>query len=146
MCMGFGCNSAGIVGTRIIESPKERLIATLTNSFVPCNGRFPFLITISTIFITNFFTNFNVSLISTITVTCIVLFGIILTFIVSKFLSKTLLKDVPSSFVLELPPYRKPQFSKIIIRSIFDRTLFLLRKINFNCSTNRNYYMDTSKY
>lgn len=126
MCMGFGCNAAGVVGTRIIDSPREKLIAILTNSFVPCNGRFPFLIAISTIFIGSFVKGFASSFVSTIVVLFIVLLGIWLTLLISKLLSKTILKGVPSSFMLELPPYRKPQIGKILIRSIFDRTLFVL--------------------
>ncbi len=126
MCMGFGCNSAGIIGCRIIDSPRERLIAILTNNFVPCNGRFPFLITMSTIFIGSFFAKPYSSIASTVFVLLLILFGIYMTLLVSKFLSKTFLKGIPSSFVLELPPYRKPQLGKIIVRSIFDRTLFVL--------------------
>jgi len=127
MCMGFGCNAAGVVGARIIDSPREKLIAILTNSFVPCNGRFPFLITISTIFIGSTISNgFSASFVSTLVVLGLVLFGILMTLLVSKILSKTILKGIPSSFILELPPYRKPQFGKILVRSIFDRTLFVL--------------------
>lgn len=126
MCMGFGCNSAGVVGCRIIDSPREKLIATLTNSFVPCNGRFPFLITIASIFIAGSSYCFNSAIISTIAVVAVIIIGIFMTFIISKLLSVTLLKGVPSSFVLELPPYRKPQFGKILVRSILDRTLFVL--------------------
>lgn len=127
MCMGFGCNAAGVVGCRIIDSPREKLIAILTNSFVPCNGRFPFLITIATIFIGSSFTSgFASSLVSTLVVLLVVLLGICMTLLISKLLSKTILKGVPSSFMLELPPYRKPQVGKILVRSIFDRTLFVL--------------------
>ena len=126
MCMGFGCNAAGVCGCKIIDSPRERLIAILTNAFIPCNGRFPFLITIATIFIAVGFSGLTASIISTLSVVGIILLGIIMSLLVSRFLSKTLLKGVPSSFVLELPPYRKPQFGKIIVRSIFDRTLFVL--------------------
>ena len=126
MCMGFGCNSCGVTGCRIIDSPRERLIAILTNNFIPCNGRFPFLITIASIFIAGSFSGIGASIISTISVIGIIILGIILSFFISKILSKTLLKGKPSSFVLELPPYRKPQFIRIIIRSIFDRTLFVL--------------------
>ena len=124
--MGFGCNAAGVVGCRIISSPRERLMAILTNSFVPCNGRFPFLITIATIFIAGSIQGFGGSIVSTITVMFVILLGIFMTLVISKILSKTILKGLPSSFVLELPPYRKPQFGKILIRSIFDRTLFVL--------------------
>ena len=126
MCMGFGCNAAGVVGCRIIDSPRERLISMITNAFVPCNGRFPFLITIATIFIGSFFTGTCSSIISTFCVLLIVLLGIFLTLIVSKILSKTILKGIPSSFILELPPYRKPQIGKVIVRSLLDRTLFVL--------------------
>ena len=116
----------GVVGCRIIDSPRERLIAILTNSFVPCNGRFPFLITIASIFIGSAWTSFGASLISTLAVIFVILLGIVLTLIISKVLSKTILKGVPSSFILELPPYRKPQIGKVIVRSIFDRTLYVL--------------------
>lgn len=126
MCMGFGCNAAGVIGCRIIDSPREKLIAILTNSFVPCNGRFPFLITISMIFIGSLASGFKASLISTLVVLVIVVFGIMMTLFISEILSKTILKGVPSSFILELPPYRKPQIGKVLIRSIFDRTLFVL--------------------
>lgn len=126
MCMGFGCNAAGVVGARIIDSPRERLIAILTNNFVPCNGRFPFLITIASIFIASSVSGIWSSILSTLSVITVIIIGIIMTFIISIILSKTILKGLPSSFVLELPPYRKPQFSKILVRSIFDRTLFVL--------------------
>ena len=116
----------GVTGCRIIDSPRERLIAILTNVFVPCNGRFPFLITISTIFCSSIFGIYNSSFIATISVIIVVIICIFVTFIISKILSNTLLKGLPSSFVLELPPYRKPQIGKIFIRSIFDRTLFVL--------------------
>ena len=124
--MGFGCNSCGITGCRIIDSPRERLIAILTNNFVPCNGRFPFLITIATIFIAGTIRGIGASIISTIAVMFVIIFGVIMTLIVSKILSKTILKGMPSSFVLELPPYRKPQFLKVLVRSIFDKTIFIL--------------------
>ena len=126
MCMGFGCNAAGVVGCRIINSPRERLIAILTNNFVPCNGRFPFLITIATIFMAGMMQGIGASFVATLVVIGIILLGIFLTLLVSKILSKTILKGMPSSFILELPPYRKPQFGKIFVRSILDRTLFVL--------------------
>lgn len=134
MCMGFGCNAAGVIGCRIIDSPREKLISILTNAFVPCNGRFPFLITISMIFFAGGIVEINngkfseiiASIISTLVVLAVVLLGIFATLLISKILSKTILKGVPSSFVLELPPYRKPQIGKILVRSIFDRTLFVL--------------------
>ena len=125
MCMGFGCNAVGVSGARIIDSPRERLIAILTNVFVPCNGRFPTMITLITIF----FVGINgSSFLSVIILTLVILLGFLLTFLVSYILSKTILKGVPSSFTLELPPYRKPQVGKVIIRSIFDRTLFVLSR------------------
>lgn len=126
MCMGFGCNAAGIVGCRIIDSPRERLISIITNNFVPCNGRFPMLIAVITMFFTGYFIGPLKSIISTIILLFVIILGIVMTFFISKILSKTILKGVPSSFTLELPPYRKPQIGKIIIRSIFDRTLFVL--------------------
>ena len=127
MCMGFGCNAAGVVGCRIIDSPREKILSIITNSFVPCNGRFPFLITIAMIFIGGI-TNSSLfsSFLSTLTVLAIVLLGIFMTLFITKLLSKTILKGVPSSFILELPPYRKPQIGKVLVRSLFDRTLFVL--------------------
>ena len=125
MAMGFGCNAVGVTGARIIDSPRERLIAIITNSLVPCNGRFPTIISI----ITMFFIGINSpisSLLCSFILGIIILFGIFMTLLVSKILSKTILKGLPSSFTLELPPYRKPQIGKIIIRSILDRTLFVL--------------------
>lgn len=126
MCMGFGCNACGVIGCKIIDSPRERLIAILTNNFVPCNGRFPLLISI----ITMFFIGSNItmlnSVLSTVILTGVIIFGILITFLVSKILSGTLLKGIPSSFILELPPYRRPQIGKILIRSLFDRTIFVL--------------------
>jgi len=126
MCMGFGCNAAGVIGCRIINSPRERLIAIITNAFVPCNGRFPTLIALSTIFIGGTAGGAFKSLSSTLALTAIVLIGIFMTLLVSRILSKTILKGLPSSFTLELPPYRRPQVGRIIVRSIFDRTLFVL--------------------
>ena len=126
MCMGFGCNAAGVVGCRIIDSPRERLVAMLTNNFVPCNGRFPFLITISSIFFASSALGIWSSIWSTLAVIAVIVIGVIVTLVVSKILSKTILKGMPSSFMLELPPYRTPQFGKILVRSIFDRTLFVL--------------------
>ena len=120
MCMGFGCNACGVVGSRIIDSKRERLIAILTNNFVPCNGRFPTLITLIAIFFT------TSTITSSLLLVLLIMLGIIATLLVSKLLSKTILKGMPSSFILELPPYRKPQIGKVIVRSIFDRTLYVL--------------------
>lgn len=129
MCMGFGCNAAGVIGCRIISSKRERLIAILTNNFVPCNGRFPFLITIATIFFSGAIANgasFKTSLIATLVVSVIVFIGILFTFVISNILSNTLLKGYAEGAILELPPYRKPQIGKILIHSLIDRTLFVL--------------------
>ncbi len=126
MCMGFGCNAAGIVGCRIIDSPRERLIAMITNNFVPCNGRFPTLIAIISMFFIGLAGAVFDSLLSAVLLTAVILLGIFMTFVVSKALSKTILRGVPSSFTLELPPYRRPQIGKVILRSIVDRTLFVL--------------------
>lgn len=126
MCMGFGCNAAGVVGCRIINSTRERLLAILTNVFVPCNGRFPLLITIASIFIGGIGISFGASFLATLTVLFVVVIGIFMTLFITKLLSKTLLKGQPATFTLELPPYRKPQFGSIIVRSILDRTLFVL--------------------
>lgn len=125
MCMGFGCNAAGVTGCRIIDSPRERLIAILTNVFVPCNGRFPLLISMISMF---FVTGIAVvdSFLTAIMLLLVILFGIAMTFLTSKILSMTILHGTPSSFTLELPPYRRPQIGKVIVRSIFDRTVFVL--------------------
>ena len=125
MCMGFGCNACGVIGCRIIESPRERLIAILTNNFVPCNGRFPTLIALITIFFTASF-SFGGSLGACLMLTFLIILGIAMTLLVSRLLSKTILKGLPSSFVLELPPYRRPKVGSVILRSIFDRTVFVL--------------------
>ncbi len=125
MCMGFGCNAAGIISCRIIESPRERLIAIITNNFVPCNGRFPTLIALASIFLVSG-RGFSGSILATLSILAVIILGVFITLFISKLLSKTILKGLPSSFTLELPPYRKPQIGKIIVRSIFDRTLFVL--------------------
>lgn len=126
ICMGFGCNAVGVTGARIIDSQRERLIAILTNVFIPCNGRFPTLIALITMFFAGVLISPWNGIVSTLLLTGVIVFGIFLTLVISKILSKTLLKGVPSSFTLELPPYRRPQFGKVIVRSIFDRTLFVL--------------------
>ncbi|MEA4923727.1 MAG: ferrous iron transport protein B [Syntrophomonadaceae bacterium] len=126
MCMGFGCNAVGIIGCRIIDSPRERLIATITNNFVPCNGRFPTLIVIITMFFAGIVAGPFQTIISTLLLTGIIVLGVIMTLLISRILSKTILQGIPSSFTLELPPYRRPQIGKVIIRSVFDRTLFVL--------------------
>lgn len=127
MAMGFGCNAAGVTGCRIIDSPRERLIAILTNSFVPCNGRLPALVTLITLFFTGASSADPISsLRPALILTFFILTGVAATFFVSRLLSATVLKGVPSSFTLELPPYRRPQIGRVIWRSILDRTLFIL--------------------
>lgn len=126
MCMGFGCNATGIIGCRIIDSPRERLIAIITNNFVPCNGRFPTLIAIISMFFAGIIVGPFKSVVSTLILTGVIILGVFMTLTISKILSKTILKGIPSNFTLELPPYRKPQIGKVIVRSIFDRTLFVL--------------------
>ncbi|MGI6358308.1 MAG: ferrous iron transport protein B [Bacillota bacterium] len=125
MCMGFGCNAAGVIACRIIDSPRERLIAMLTNNFVPCNGRFPTLIALASIFIVGGASRWR-SALATMVVLAVILLGVLLTLFISRLLSRTLLRGLPSSFALELPPYRKPQVGRILIRSLLDRTLFVL--------------------
>ena len=127
MCMGFGCNAAGVIGCRIIDSPRERLIAILTNNFVPCNGRFPTLIAISTIFFASVITNSALASATTaLCITLLIILGVIVTLLVSYTLSKTMLKGVTSTFTLELPPCRVPQIGRVIYTSIVDRTIFVL--------------------
>ncbi len=126
MCMGFGCNAAGIIGCRIIDSPRERMIAMITNNFVPCNGRFPTLIAIITMFFAGVVAGPLQSVVSALLLTGVIVLGVTMTLFISKILSKTILKGLPSSFTLELPPYRKPQIGRVIVRSVFDRTLFVL--------------------
>lgn len=126
ICMGFGCNAAGVTGCRIIDSPRERLIAILTNSFVPCNGRLPTLIAVLTMFFAGAVAAPYQSFISALMLTGLILFSVLLTFWISRLLSQTVLKGMPSAFALELPPYRHPQIGRILIRSLFDRTLFVL--------------------
>lgn len=128
MCMGFGCNACGVIGCRIIDSPRERLIAILTNNFVPCNGRFPTLIAVITMFFAVAVAGPFQSAVSALTLTAVIVFGVVMTMLISKLLSRTILKGVPSSFHLELPPYRRPQIGRVIVRSILDRTLFVLRR------------------
>jgi ferrous iron transport protein B len=126
MCMGLGCNACGVTGCRIINSPRERLIAIITNSFVPCNGRFPAIIAIMSMFFIGFGAGILQSFLSALLLTAVIVTSVVMTLLASKFLSETFLKGEASSFTLELPPYRKPQFGKVIIRSLFDRTLFVL--------------------
>lgn len=126
MAMGFGCNAAGVTGCRIIDSDRERLLAILTNSFVPCNGRFPTLIALIAIFFAGMSKSLWSSFLCALLLTLMILLGIGMTLAVTWLLSVTLLKGMPSAFTLELPPYRRPQVGSVIVRSIFDRTLFVL--------------------
>lgn len=126
ICMGFGCNAAGVVGCRIIHSPRERLLAILTNSFVPCNGRFPTLVNLILLFFVGTAGRYGSSLLSALGLTALILLGLLVTFGVTRLLSRTVLRGVPSSFALELPPYRRPQWGQVLVRSVFDRTLFVL--------------------
>lgn len=127
MCMGFGCNAVGVTGARIIDSKRERLLAVITNSFVPCNGRFPTItLIISAFLITTggFLGEFSAAILMTV----FIVLSVIVTMCATRFLSSTFLKGEENPFILELPPFRKPQTGKIIIRSIFDRTIFVLSR------------------
>jgi ferrous iron transport protein B len=126
MAMGFGCNAAGIIATRVIDSPRERLVAILTNNFVPCNGRFPTLIMLSTVFVAASFPPAVASLVAAGSVLGIVVLGAIFTLAVSWVLSRTILRGEASAFTLELPPYRRPGIMRILYTSLIDRTLFVL--------------------
>jgi ferrous iron transport protein B len=126
MAMGFGCNAAGVISTRVIDSPRERLIAILTNNFVPCNGRFPTLIMLATVFVAAAFPPAMASFAAASSVVAVVLIGVFFTLLVSWLLSRTILKGEASAFTLELPPYRVPNFGRIIYTSLIDRTLFVL--------------------
>jgi ferrous iron transport protein B len=126
MAMGFGCNAAGIISTRIIDSPRERLIAILTNNFVPCNGRFPTLIMLATVFVAASVPPALASFAAAGTVVGVVLIGVFFTLVVSWALSKTVLKGQPTAFTLELPPYRRPGVLQVLYTSLIDRTLFVL--------------------
>jgi ferrous iron transport protein B len=126
MAMGFGCNAAGIIATRVIDSPRERLVAILTNNFVPCNGRFPTLIMLATVFVAASFTPAVASLVAAGSVVAIVVVGVLFTLGVSWLLSRTILRGEASAFTLELPPYRRPGLLRILYTSLIDRTLFVL--------------------
>ena len=124
MCMGLGCGAVGVTGARIIDSPRERLIAIITNCFVPCNGRFPAIIAIVSMFLTSG-SRFS-SLISALIMTGAISLSVLMTLVVSRILSRTVLEGVPAGFTLELPPYRIPRIGKVILRSVLDRTLVVL--------------------
>ena len=122
MCMGFGCNACGVTGCRIIDSPRERLIAILTNSFAPCNGRFPLLIFLCSVFFAGSAAG------GALLLTGVIAASVGLTLLVSRILSATVLRGEAVSFALELPPYRMPQIGRVIVRSVRDRTLFVLAR------------------
>jgi len=126
MAMGFGCNAAGVIATRVIDSPRERLIAILTNNFVPCNGRYPTLIMLAVIFVAAAFPPWIASFAAAASVVGIVLLGVAFTLGVSWALSRTVLEGEASAFTLELPPYRRPSILRILYTSLIDRTLFVL--------------------
>ena len=122
MCMGFGCNACGVSGCRIIDSPRERLIAILTNSFAPCNGRFPLLFFLCSVFFAGSAAG------GALLLTGVIAASVGLTLLVSRILSATVLRGEAVSFALELPPYRMPQIGRVIVRSVRDRTLFVLAR------------------
>jgi len=124
--MGFGCNAAGIIATRIIDSPRERIIAIITNNFSLCNGRWPTQILIATIFIGGAVPAYLAGIVSAAAVVFIAVLGIALSLIVSWGLSKTILKGEASAFSLELPPYRPPRILRTLYTSLIDRTIFVL--------------------
>jgi ferrous iron transport protein B len=128
MAMGFGCNAAAVISTRIIESPRERLLAILTNNFVPCNGRWGTLIVLASLFMAANFTGGLKSLVTTGVIVGIVMFGIIVTFFVSWVLSKTALKGIPTHYTLELPPYRKPKIFDTVVRSSLTKSWSVLMR------------------
>ena len=122
-CMGFGCNAAGVVGCRIIDTPRERLLAILTNSFIPCNGRFPLLLTVLSLF---FRSAGGSPLPAALFLTAVLVFSVGCSLLATRLLSATVLKGEPGSFVLELPPFRRPRLGPVLLRSLLDRTLFVL--------------------
>ena len=126
MAMGFGCNAAGVIATRVIDSPRERLIAILTNNFVPCNGRFPTLIMLATVFVAAAFPPVFASFAAAGAVVGVVLIGVGFTLLVSWVLARTVLSGEASAFTLELPPYRRPSILRILYTSLIDRTMFVL--------------------
>ena len=126
MAMGFGCNAAGVIATRVIDSPRERLVAILTNNFVPCNGRFPTLIMLSTVFVAAAFPPVFASFAAAAAVVGVVVLGVGFTLLMSWLLSRTVLRGEASAFTLELPPYRRPGVARILYTSLIDRTLFVL--------------------
>ena len=123
--MGFGCNAVGVVGCRIIDSKRERMIAMLTNALIPCNGKFPTLVALLTLFFVGA-DGFGGRLLSAAMLAGLIVVSVFVTLLLSRVLSGTLLRGEPSAFVLELPPYRAPEVGRVILRSVFDRTVFVL--------------------
>jgi ferrous iron transport protein B len=126
MCMGFGCNAAGVVATRVIDSPRERLIAIITNNFALCNGRWPTQILIATIFLGSLVPSYLAGFITALSVVVVAVLGVLLSLAASWFLSRTMLQGEPSTFHLELPPYRPPRILQTLYTSLVDRTIFVL--------------------
>lgn len=126
MMMGFGCNAAGVIGTRIIDSPRERLIAIITNNFSLCNGRWPTIIVLASLFVGGLVPAWMAGFVTALTVVAVALLGVFLTFLVSWMLSKSVLKGEASTFSLELPPYRRPRILQTLYTSLIDRTIFVL--------------------
>ena len=123
MCMGLGCNACGVTGCRIIDSPRERLVAMLTNPLVPCNGRFPLLIALLNLF---FVGNGASALLPAMGLLALLICSVLVSLLASRLLTHTLLRGERSAFSLELPPYRRPQIAQVLVRSLLDRTVFVL--------------------
>lgn len=128
MAMGFGCNAAAILSTRIIESPRERMLAILTNNFIPCNGRWPTLILLASLFMAANYTGMKATFFTAGILIGFVLFGVAVTLLVSWILSKTALRGIPTHYTLELPPYRRPKYMNTIIRASIDKTWLVLSR------------------
>ena len=126
LCMSLGCNACGITGARIIDSKRERLIAIITASIMPCNGKFPTIISVITMFAIGVPAVAGSDFLAALLLSVAIATSIAAVMLSSRFLSKTFLKGMPSSFTLELPPYRTPQFAKVLVRAFLDRTLFVL--------------------
>lgn len=126
MCMGIGCNAVGVTGCRIIDSKRERLLAIVTNSFMPCNGRYPTIIAIITMFFIGSSRGILTSIFCSLILVGLIILSILVTVLMNLLLSHSLLKGKKASFVLELSDYRRVKIGKLIVRSIFERTLFVL--------------------
>jgi ferrous iron transport protein B len=126
LCMGLGCNAAGVIACRIIDSPRERLIAILTNNFSLCNGRWPTQILLATVFVGALAPPYLAGAAAALAVLGVALLGIAMTFLTSWLLSRTVLKGEPSAFTMELPPYRRPRLLQTLYTSLIDRTIFVL--------------------